>query len=166
MGPVRLLEPIRNETAARDCDVWGNDRSLERRWQSYFLLFQRTALTHPAFRELWRTVENHTDRIQVIHSYEAGPSTPLREEGLARDAYTSIGSCTAMTSRGCRRSFGRSRTRRREYRSSFCAWHAVPQCRVRTRQALRRSTRSDLHISRRAEVRSRVDCPARAKVAR
>lgn len=51
-------------------------------WQSYFLLFQRAALVHSAFREFWRTVENHTDRIQVIQSYEVGPSSRLREEGL------------------------------------------------------------------------------------
>jgi lipopolysaccharide biosynthesis protein len=82
-GPLSDLAPI-----LRGCDdgaaVWGMTDNWERRYhlQSYFLLFRKTALSHPAFRAFWDKVHYVPSRLWIIKKYEIGLSQEMIKNGL------------------------------------------------------------------------------------
>lgn len=83
-GPVRSLRGAFERMAGVGCDFWGMSDSNQLGWhlQSYFLVFRRTALEHPGFREFWRSILSYRDKRQVIYSYELGLTRFLTECGL------------------------------------------------------------------------------------
>jgi lipopolysaccharide biosynthesis protein len=83
-GPMRSLRDSFSAMADRDVDVWGMTESMQhvRHLQSYFLVFRKAALEHPAFLAFWRGVLAYRDKAQVIRAYELGLTTWLTEQGL------------------------------------------------------------------------------------
>lgn len=67
-GPVGDLAPLLESMQAVDCDFWGliESHALAPHLQSFFLLFKRDALVHPAFREFWETVGTSQEKRDSI----------------------------------------------------------------------------------------------------
>jgi hypothetical protein len=74
---------------AVDCDFWGLTESREKHshLQSYFLVFRKRALTHPAFGRFWDTVGILPRKKDVIDRCETVLTPTLALEGLTAAAY-------------------------------------------------------------------------------
>ena len=83
-GPLQDLAPLLARCDAGDASVWGVTDSWDRAYhlQSYFLLFKREALVHPAFLAFWRGVRLVPSRSWVIRKYEIGLTQALLKAGL------------------------------------------------------------------------------------
>ncbi len=67
-----------------DADVWALTASEERSFhlQSFFIVFRRSALTHPALAGFWNGVEVLADKKDIIRRYERGLSQCLQACGM------------------------------------------------------------------------------------
>ena len=83
-GPLHDLSPLLARCDQGGAAVWGVTDSWDRRYhlQSYFLLFKREALAHPAFLAFWRGVRLVPSRGWVIRKYEIGLTQRLMAAGL------------------------------------------------------------------------------------
>jgi lipopolysaccharide biosynthesis protein len=82
-GPLQDLAPLLARAEAGDASVWGITDSWDRAYhlQSYFLLFKRAAVTHPAFLSFWRSVRLVPSRSWVIRKYEIGLTQAMMKAG-------------------------------------------------------------------------------------
>lgn len=87
-GPATTLRPLFERMAGSSADFWGLTENYEFHWhlQSYFVVFRRSCLEHPAFRRFWESVLSYRRKQQVICSYEFGLSQYLIENGLKAEA--------------------------------------------------------------------------------
>jgi hypothetical protein len=87
-GPLRPLRPIFAMMDNRTCDFWGITESHEVEWhlQSYFLVFKKSAIKSPAYREFWAGVVALNEKQQVIERYELSLARSLSEGGLLEPA--------------------------------------------------------------------------------
>jgi lipopolysaccharide biosynthesis protein len=80
------FQPLQGIIARMDqgADVWGITDSLERRFhlQSYFLLFNRTALRAPTFSQFWSRLRAVKSKSWTIAKYEVGLTQALAGAGL------------------------------------------------------------------------------------
>jgi len=83
-GPLQDLAPLLTRCEAGDAAVWGVTDSWDRAYhlQSYFVVFKRAALTHPAFLRFWRGVRLVPSRSWVIRKYEIGLTQAMMKAGL------------------------------------------------------------------------------------
>jgi lipopolysaccharide biosynthesis protein len=83
-GPLRPLQPIFDRMSGPDCDFWGvtENGQVARHLQSYFLVFKRKAISHPAFVDFWHGVRALRNKWQLIKAYEVGMTTRLSAQGL------------------------------------------------------------------------------------
>lgn len=83
-GPLHPLGPIFERMTSDPCDVWGMTENIEIAWhlQSYFLVFRRSLLRSPVFRQFWSGVLPFKDKNQLIRSYEIGLSRLLLDYGF------------------------------------------------------------------------------------
>jgi lipopolysaccharide biosynthesis protein len=83
-GPLQDLSPLLARCDADDGSVWSITDSWDRRYhlQSYFLLFKREALIHPAFLAFWRSVRLVPSRSWVVRKYEIGLTQAMVKAGL------------------------------------------------------------------------------------
>lgn len=88
-GPVFPLRPVFERMAAQPCDAWGMTENDELAWhlQSYFLVFRRSVLDSPIFRQFWASVLPYRDKEQVIRSYEIGLSRLLLDHGFLLESF-------------------------------------------------------------------------------
>ncbi len=91
-GPLMPLPALFDRMATRSFDVWGCTDNHELAWhlQSYFLVFRKPALVHPAFKAFWSSVLPYRDKGQIVRSYELGLSTFLAESGLHLGAVVAV----------------------------------------------------------------------------
>jgi rhamnosyltransferase len=84
IGPLKPLAPLWQNPALKECDFWGLTDNDEHglHLQSYFLVFRRQVLQSVSFGEFWRSVLPHTDKQQVIQSYEIGLTGWLEKAGF------------------------------------------------------------------------------------
>jgi lipopolysaccharide biosynthesis protein len=92
-GPVFPLAPIFERMSEAPCDFWGMTDNFEIAWhlQSYFLVFKRSALSSPAFKDFFASVLPYRDKDQVIRSYEVGLTRFLEEHHLVPAAFAPAG---------------------------------------------------------------------------
>ena len=83
-GPLQDLGPLLERCDLGEASIWGVTDSWDRRYhlQSYFLIFKREALIHPAFLAFWRSVRLVPSRSWVIRKYEIGLTQTLMKAGL------------------------------------------------------------------------------------
>ena len=92
-GPFFPLVPILDEMTGRGIDFWGLTEGGETPWhvQSYFLVFEKRALTHRAFDKFWKEFQYIRDKNRIIGRYEIGLSQLLRKSipPISFDAWVS-----------------------------------------------------------------------------
>jgi rhamnosyltransferase len=83
-GPVYPLRDVFERMDRVECDAWGMTDNLEIAWhlQSYFLVFRKSVLRAPVFRQFFRGILPYTDKDQLIRSYEVGLSRLLLDQGF------------------------------------------------------------------------------------
>ena len=83
-GPLSPLERVFDRMASRETDFWGITDSWAHAYhlQSYFLVFRKRALAHPAFRSFWERYANPMQKDRVIAAGEIGLSQTLLNAGL------------------------------------------------------------------------------------
>lgn len=88
-APTNPLGPVHARMDALDCDFWGLSEGGVFRLvlQSYYLVFRRACLTHPAFWTFWSTVDTTTDRLDTIARFEFTLTSWLTRNGLKAAAY-------------------------------------------------------------------------------
>lgn len=88
-GPVMPLGPVHTAMNAVDCDFWGMVESREKRLhlQSFYLVFRKNVLRHPAFTAFWQAVDTNPDKFATVLRYEMGLSPWLASQGLIPAAY-------------------------------------------------------------------------------
>jgi rhamnosyltransferase len=87
-GPVCPLAPLFERMADAPLDAWGltDSHELSPHYQSYFLVFRRTALENPAFLQFWRAILPYKNKNQLIKSFEIGLSLFLEENEVRMGA--------------------------------------------------------------------------------
>ncbi|MBU1228578.1 MAG: hypothetical protein KKA55_07625 [Proteobacteria bacterium] len=88
-APTNPLPPVHALMDAVDCDFWGLSEGGVYRLalQSYYLVFRRACLAHPAFWSFWTTVDTTTDKRSVIGRFELTLTSWLTRSGLRAAAY-------------------------------------------------------------------------------
>jgi lipopolysaccharide biosynthesis protein len=83
-GPFRDLRPIFAEMEARGLDFWGLTESNERghHIQSYFLVFEKSALDSAFFRDFWDGFRQQWRKRTLITKYEIGLSARARSNAM------------------------------------------------------------------------------------
>lgn len=83
-GPLCPLAPLHQGMAHVACDFWGLLESHEAlpHLQSYYLVFRKKALRHPAFAAFWDAVESNADKRQIIQRCEIPLALWLALHGL------------------------------------------------------------------------------------
>ncbi len=83
-GPLTDLRSVLLRCDQTKAAVWGGTDSWDNRYhlQSYFLLFKKEALAHPAFAEFWRDVRYVPSKEWVIRKYEIGLTQAMVRNGL------------------------------------------------------------------------------------
>lgn len=83
-GPFRPLTPIFQDMQARGLDFWGLTESNERghHIQSYFLVFEKSALDSAFFRAFWDGFRQQWRKRILIGKYEIGLSARAHAQGL------------------------------------------------------------------------------------
>ncbi|MFN8075524.1 MAG: rhamnan synthesis F family protein [Kineosporiaceae bacterium] len=89
VGPVRPLAEILAHGREHGADFWGMTRSFEiaPHVQSWFLVFEASALRTGLLQGFWRAMEPISDRYWVIRRYEVGLSRLLTTGGLRMSSY-------------------------------------------------------------------------------
>ena len=90
-GPLFNLDSIIRSMKGR-YDVWGmsDNYEIDYHLQSYFLYFNKTAITSEIFRKFWENVDLSATKDEVIHKYEIGVSRLFRDNGFTLGAYANI----------------------------------------------------------------------------
>ena len=90
-GPFHDLRPIIT-TMKEKYDVWGmtDNLEIERHIQSYFIYFNRMAVTSDVFQGFWRNINMDASKNEVIHQYEVGLSKLFRKNNFRLGAYIDI----------------------------------------------------------------------------
>jgi hypothetical protein len=88
-GPLHPLDQVFDRMATRQADFWGITDSWAHAYhlQSYFLVFRKRALTHPAFRRFWETYRTPLHKDRIIADGEIGLSQTLINAGLTPAAF-------------------------------------------------------------------------------
>lgn len=88
-GPLRDLRTIFADMGSRKLAFWGITDSLRygRHLQSYFLVFERTVVQSPIFRDFWRKLPDYRNKHVVIIQCEVGLSRALAAAGFSFAAY-------------------------------------------------------------------------------
>ena len=88
-GPLQDLRGIFAEMHGRNVSFWGITDSLRysRHLQSYFLVFEKTALQSKAFKDFWLHLPDYRHKHVVINQGEIGLSRKLAAAGLSFEAY-------------------------------------------------------------------------------
>jgi lipopolysaccharide biosynthesis protein len=83
-GPLRPLGPIFEKMSGQESDFWGMTQShqVARHVQSYFVVFKRKAISHPAFVEFWHSVRATKNKWKLIKAYEVRMTAQLSAQGL------------------------------------------------------------------------------------
>ncbi len=83
-GPFFPFEQILSKIDPTQAQIWGltDNWDIAYHVQSYFAVFTREAIMHPAFRKFWRRLRHISSKIYVIRQYEVGMSRQLRQKGL------------------------------------------------------------------------------------
>jgi lipopolysaccharide biosynthesis protein len=90
-GPFRALDPIFREMEARQLDFWGLTESHERgqHIQSYFLVFEKSAIGSEFFRTFWEGFRQQWRKRSLIGKYEVGLSSKARQNSLRFESWIS-----------------------------------------------------------------------------
>jgi len=100
-GPLFNLEDIILSMKDK-YDMWGmsDNYEIDHHLQSYFLHFNRTAITSEIFRRFWDGVDLAATKDEVIHKYEIGISRLFRDNGFSLGAYANIDIVTNNATHG------------------------------------------------------------------
>lgn len=84
VGPLCPLAPIFERMASTPCDFWAMTESLEhfRHLQTFFMVFRKRVASSSAFAQFFDSVLSYQSKLQVVHAYELGLTTFLRENGF------------------------------------------------------------------------------------
>ncbi len=84
IGPLYPLAPIFEEMEAQAPDIWGMVLSLNQgmHLQSYFISASATVVASAPWQDFWNSVQDFTDKRQVIRSYEIGFSRAMLAAGF------------------------------------------------------------------------------------
>jgi len=84
LGPLTPLESIFERMAANPCDFWAMTESLEYcpHLQTYFMVFRKRVACSLAFTRFFAGVLPYQSKTLVVHAYELGLTTFLRENGF------------------------------------------------------------------------------------
>jgi len=83
-GPLQDLTEALNYGDNHQLDIWGTSDSLAGGYhiQSYFVIFGKKILTHPAFLQFWASVYYLGNRQNIINRYEIGMSKYFLNRGF------------------------------------------------------------------------------------
>lgn len=89
VGPFAPLADVLGSHAPSDADFWGitTSREIQPHVQSWFMVYERSALASGAPQRFWSGFEPISDRYRVIRAYEVGASRGFREAGLRMGQY-------------------------------------------------------------------------------
>lgn len=84
-GPLYPLKPVIEQVG--DCDFWGITRNLEWREhiQSFFMVFKKQVFKSEVFKDFMASIEEETDKLDIVTKYEIGLSRLLLENGFNFD---------------------------------------------------------------------------------
>jgi rhamnosyltransferase len=87
-GPLYPLAPIFEKMEARGSDFWGLIQStkIQRHLQSFFLVFNKQCLNHPALERYFSNIRQYSNLIDVILEYEIPLQRCLENYGFKSDA--------------------------------------------------------------------------------
>jgi len=104
LGPLYPLLPIFERMGNDPCDFWGMTDTYQICWhiQSYFLVFKKSAIQSPVFRQFFDTVLPFRDKFQTIRSYEVALAPYLEENGLKSATFVPMGSLFGSEIRAAR----------------------------------------------------------------
>lgn len=88
-GPVNPLSFVHTIMNDVPCDFWGLVESREKRphLQSYYLLFRKQTIRHPAFAVFWSAVDRSGEKFDAVLRYEVTLSSWLTLHGLRAGAF-------------------------------------------------------------------------------
>ncbi len=88
VGPLFPLRPIIEKQEAKGDSVWGMVLSHQhtKHLQSYFLAFDKTVIQSDVWNEWWSSVEDLSDKDEVIQRYELGFTQWLETAGFSISA--------------------------------------------------------------------------------
>ena len=83
-GPLFPLGPLLDKMTSKQADIWAMTDSWDTKYhlQSYFLLFHKSAISHPFFAERWQNYVHVPSKSWVIRKHEIGLSREARKSGL------------------------------------------------------------------------------------
>lgn len=89
VGPFAPITDVLGDRAPGGADFWGiaASREIEPHVQSWFMVYERSALDSGAPQRFWAEYEPISDRYQVIRAYEVGASRRFRDAGLRMGQY-------------------------------------------------------------------------------
>lgn len=90
-APIDSFVPMVQAMSSRDVDFWGVTACSwpKQHLQSYFLSFNKTAFSSPAFSHFFSTIKQEQDVKSVVLKYEANFTGILSDAGLKWDAFVS-----------------------------------------------------------------------------
>ncbi|MHA3980231.1 rhamnan synthesis F family protein [Halovulum sp. GXIMD14794] len=89
VGPLYPLEPIFDEMGGRPCDFWGMvaSRRHATHIQSYFIAFKSRVIRSSAWDDFWASVEDISDKDEVIRRYETHLTRHFSKQHFAFETY-------------------------------------------------------------------------------
>ena len=98
VGPMRPFAEILGDGAPRDVDFWGmtSSNEISPHVQSWFVVFERAAVSSGLLHGFWAAMEPVSSRFVVIRRYEVGLSRLLLAGGLRMGSYLRLGPRSAI----------------------------------------------------------------------
>ena len=89
-GPLFDLDTIM--TSMRPYEFWAmtDNYEIEYHIQSYFIVYSKTAFTHPVFQTFWENFKIYEDKQTLIEHNEIGFSQAMMNTGLSYNSYYSV----------------------------------------------------------------------------
>lgn len=89
-GPLFDLDTIM--TYMKSYDFWSmtDNYEIEYHLQSYFVVYNKTAFTHPVFQAFWENFKIYEDKQTLIEHNEIGFSQDMMQTGLSYHSYYSV----------------------------------------------------------------------------
>ena len=89
-GPLFDLDAIL--TSMKSYDFWSmtDNYEIEYHLQSYFVVYNKTAFTHPVFQAFWENFKIYEDKQTLIEHNEIGFSQDMMQTGLSYHSYYSV----------------------------------------------------------------------------